>query len=114
MPYIKIETNLVLDENAASRLIKKASVFLATVLAKPEQKIMVACAPATPMVLNGNTDPAAYLELKSIGLQQEQCGELCREICGFIERELNVPADRIYIEFTAINGRMFGWNGRTF
>lgn len=114
MPYIKIETNQPLDQSAVVRLIRNASAFMARVLDKPEQYIMVACTPAIPMILSANTQPAAYIELKSIGLQQARCPDLCREICGFIERELGVRSDRVYIEFTAINGAMFGWNGKTF
>jgi len=114
MPYIKIETSETLDGPSAGDLLKKTSAFISALLGKPEQYIMVSISQAMPMMLGADVKPAAYVELKSIGLQQDRCADLSKDICAFLERELSVPPDRVYIEFTALNGKMFGWNSRTF
>ena len=114
MPYLKIETNEELDETAIQELLKKASAFTARLLGKPEKWIMVAIKQGIPMVFDGNSQPAAFVELKSIGLAQDMCAGLSRNLCDFIGTELGVSPDRIYIEFWDINGKMFGWNGGTF
>jgi phenylpyruvate tautomerase len=114
MPYIKIETSKKLDEPAIEELLTKTTAFISTLLDKPEQYIMISINQGTPIMFSNNIGPAAYVELKSIGLNHNKCEEFSRNICGFIEKELEIPPDRVYIEFCALNGKMFGWNSRTF
>ncbi len=114
MPYVKIETNQPTDEKADQELSKKTSAFIAGLLGKQEQWVMAAVRQGMPIAFDGTSDPAAYVELKSISLGQEDCPGLCQKIGDFIRQEFSVPPDRIYIEFTTINGAMFGWNGKTF
>lgn len=114
MPYLKIETTERLDEVAVQEFLKKASAFAAKLLGKPEKWIMVTIYQGKPMIFDGNTQPAAFVELKSIGLAQDRCTALSRALCDFLEAELGIAPDRVYIEFWDINGKMFGWNGGTF
>ena len=114
MPYFKIETNQKLDNAGAEKLSKDMSSFLSGLLGKPERVIMVSVYHSVTMTFNENTLPAAYVEMKSIGLTEDQCPEYALSICEFFETALDIPADRIYIDFAAINGKMFGWNKQTF
>ena len=114
MPYVKIETSKTLDESSTAELLKKTSGFISNLVGKPEQYIMISINQGTKMMFGGDTKPVAYVELKSIGLQQEQCAELSKALCNFIQSELDVSPDRVFIEFTALNGKMFGWDGSTF
>jgi phenylpyruvate tautomerase len=114
MPYLKIETNQRFDEAAAKGLLKKTSAFTAELLGKPEKWIMVSLSHNVPMMFDGSTEPVAYVELKSISLSQDACTGLSKSLCDFLNRELGVPPERVYIEFWSINGKMFGWNGGTF
>jgi hypothetical protein len=114
MPYVKIETNRVLSETARQVIFKDASGFIASLLGKPVQYIMVSLSSGLPMIFNGETLAAAYIELKSIGLSYGECPWLSRELCDFVKEKLDIRPDRVYIEFSRLNGKMFGWNGRTF
>ncbi len=114
MPYFKIETNLKLDDADAEKFSKEASLFLSGLLDKPEQVIMVSVCHNITMMFNENASPAAYVEVKSIGLVPEKCPGFSKAVCEFIETALNIAADRVYIDFSAINGKMFGWNKQTF
>ena len=114
MPYIKIETNKQLNDVAQQELLKKTSNFIATMLGKPEQYVMVSLQLGGPLLFAGNGDPAAFVELKSIGLRRDKCSGYSKEICDFLEAELTIPPDRTYIEFWDIDGTMFGWNRGTF
>lgn len=114
MPYLKIETNKRLDEAAAQALLKKSSAVTATLLGKPEKWIMVSICPGAAMMFDGSTELSAYVELKSISLTQEACGELSKSLCDFLNTALGISPERVYIEFWNINGKMFGWNGGTF
>jgi phenylpyruvate tautomerase PptA (4-oxalocrotonate tautomerase family) len=114
MPYLKIETNERLDEASVQELLKKLSAFTSRLLGKPEKWIMVTIFQEKPMIFDANTQPAAFVELKSIGLAQERCAELSKDLCDFLKAELGIEPERVYIEFWDINGKMFGWNGGTF
>ncbi|MBC2713933.1 MAG: hypothetical protein HF978_01340 [Desulfobacteraceae bacterium] len=114
MPYFKIETNQKLDDAGAEKLSKDASIFLSGLLGKPERVIMVSVYHSVTMTFNENTLPVAYVEVKSIGLVPDKCSEYTKAVCEFIETSLDVAAERVYIDFANINGKMFGWNKQTF
>ena len=114
MPYLKLDTNLELDNKTTQDLISKSSVKLATLLGKPESYVLIHINSGQTMMIAGSTDPLAYIELKSIGLTRDQTPSLSTLLCEFIAEELNIPANRIYIEFTDIPREMWGWDNRTF
>jgi phenylpyruvate tautomerase PptA (4-oxalocrotonate tautomerase family) len=114
MPYLKIQTNQSVDGARGQAIITKASAMVARQLGKPENYMMVTIQPGTPLVFAGQADPAAFLELKSIGLPSAKTKALSKALCEFVEAELKVPKDRIYIEFANADGGMWGWNGDTF
>ncbi|HEB56005.1 MAG TPA: hypothetical protein ENI98_06820 [Gammaproteobacteria bacterium] len=114
MPYLKIQSNLTIDKTDATRLLAEASKRVAHELGKPENYVMVALEPAQPMLFAGNSDPLAYLELKSIGLPQSKTPALSAALCSLIEEQLGIPAARIYIEFADAPRAMWGWDGGTF
>jgi hypothetical protein len=114
MPYAKIETNVKLERLKEQQLLKAASGFFATLLEKSEEHVMVAVSHNTPIIFGKNNSPAAYVELKSMAITEEICTDLTREICCFLNEHLDILPNRIYIEFSTINGKMFGCNNKTF
>ena len=114
MPYLKIQTNKVLDESAQNALLKKASATVSAQLGKPVDYIMVAIDPPRPMMFAGSDGPTAYLELKSIGLSQANTTDFSAALCNLIADELSIDKDRVYIEFANSERNMWGWNGATF
>ncbi|MBN1847497.1 MAG: hypothetical protein JW932_02845 [Deltaproteobacteria bacterium] len=114
MPYFSIETNSVIKKESKQALLKKATVFIAVMLGKPESFVMVSIQSESDLVFGGSHQTAAFVQLKSIGLPKDRCAEFSDKICGFIHQEMKIPKERIYIDFTDINGTMFGWNGKTF
>jgi len=114
MPYFRIKTNIKPDPLKTETFLKKASAFGSNILEKPETYIMAVVDTHVPIIFDGSSAPAAYVELKSIGLKKEKTGDLSKKICEFLEAELEIPPDRVYIDFCNINGSMFGWNKTTF
>ena len=114
MPYVSIETNQPIDQTSNRDLMKKASAFIAELLGKPESYVMISIKPGTPLLFGGSDEPAAFVRLKSIGLPKENCSELSEKICGFFEQELEVPPNRVFIDFKDLEREMFGWNAKTF
>ncbi|UCF92421.1 MAG: hypothetical protein JSW39_29855 [Desulfobacterales bacterium] len=114
MPYFSIETNQTIDPESTPELLKKTSAFIAGLLGKPESYLMISIQPGTPLIFGGSDEPAAFVRLKSIGLPHDRCPELSAKICGHIAQELDIPQDRVFIDFKDLEGQMFGWNGKTF
>ncbi len=113
MPYFSIETNIKIESAVNTELMKKASRFLADLMSKPEQAIMVTVKPDMPYIFGGSEDPAAFVQVKALNLDKTRCPEFSRKVGEFIEAEINVPINRVFIEFTDIDGRTFGYNGDT-
>ena len=114
MPYFSIETNRTIDQTTHRELMKKTSAFIAELLGKPEAYVMIAITAETPLIFAGNDQPAAFVRLKSIGLPKERGTEFSEKICGFVEQELEIPPNRVFIDFKNLERDMFGWNGKTF
>ena len=114
MPYLKIQTNLPLSKKAERNVLKDASVLVARELGKPEEFVMIALQPDTPMAFAGTDDPVAFLELKSIGLPADKTKRLSQVLCGLINEHLGILPERVYVKFIDVRHGMWGWKGDTF
>lgn len=114
MPYLMVQTNVVIPEEEITPLLQHLSAETARALGKPASYVMVALQDGTPMLFAGSDDATAYLELKSLGLPDSQIPALSKSLCGLIEQQLDIPQERIYIEFSSPKDHMWGWNGETF
>ncbi|MGM0500827.1 MAG: phenylpyruvate tautomerase MIF-related protein [Bacillota bacterium] len=112
MPFIKVQTNQKVERE--EEILKKLSAQMAEQLGKPESYIMTALEADLKMTFGGSTEKAAFIEVKSIGLKQSMTEDLSQFICEFLENELGIEQDRIYIEFADAPGAMWGWDGGTF
>jgi len=114
MPYFKIETNRDLDQLGQETFVKNSTRFVSELLAKPEESVMVSLVANIPMQFQGNENPTAYVAFKSIGLSRDQCPEYAKKVCEYLESALGIAPQRIYIEFSDIDPKMFGWDKSTF
>lgn len=114
MPTLRILTNVTVPAEQRAALLTGASRATAEMLRKPESYVMVILEDGRDMVFAGTPDPAAYLELKSLGLPEDQTARYSRTLCNLLEEALGIPAERVYIEFAAPPRHLFGWNGGTF
>ena len=114
MPYLRIQTNVEREPGDAQPVLMRASKLVAGMLGKPEKYVMTALEAGQPMTFGGSEAPAAYLELKSIGLPKSRTGEFSSALCEFISEEFGIRRERIYIEFADEQGAMWGWDGGTF
>jgi phenylpyruvate tautomerase len=114
MPYLKIQTNQPIEETTRTKLLQQASKVVSQALGKPESYVMVALDPTIPMMFAGNDHPCTYLEMKSIGLPESKTGTLSEALCQLMEKELGIPPNRTYIEFTDAPRAMWGWDRSTF
>jgi len=114
MPYLLIQTNCTPDSANQAALTRRLSTQLADWLGKPEQYVMVTLQAGSTMLFGGSDAPCAYLELKSIGLPEQQLPELSAQLSRIMADLLGISTDRIYIEFSAAEPQWWGWNASTF
>jgi hypothetical protein len=84
-------------------------------LGKPESYVMLALETEQCLSFGGTTEPCLYAELKNVGrFTPPQTAKLSAELCDALEKALEVPKARIYIEFTPAEGHLWGHDGETF
>lgn len=114
MPYLNIQTNRQIGAEKTETLLKTLSQGVAEILGKSENYVMIALESGKPMIFAGNDTPCAYIELKSLGLPEDETARFSTSLCELIEHQTSVSKDRIYIEFANPERHMWGWNGKTF
>ena len=114
MPFISLHTNLALDAAQEQALAQELSSLAASILGKPEQWVMTQIVSTQSMSFAGNSAPCAYLECKSIDLDDSRIPRLAEELCTLLHHKAQLDPARIYIEFTSAQAHQWGWNGATF
>lgn len=114
MPFANLVTSRPLDAAACGRLLPRLSARVAALLGKPERWVMVTARGGARLLFGGSDAPAAYLELASLGLAEPATKALSAALCELLAAELEVPADRIYIQFVSPQPAFWGWDGDTF
>lgn len=114
MPYLKLTTNTTIDKDQSPKLLNRFSQLLAKETGKPERYVMVELAGDKDMLFGGSSEPLAYVECKSIGLSGQQAKSLSASISRLLTDNLQIPAERVYIEFSNCPADLWGWNGSTF
>jgi phenylpyruvate tautomerase PptA (4-oxalocrotonate tautomerase family) len=114
MPTLRILTNAQVATDDRVGLLTQCSRSVAKLLGKPESYVMVILEDGRDLMFAGTTEPAAYLELKSLGLPEDRTADYSRVLCDLLAERLAIPAGRVYIEFAAPPRHLFGWNGGTF
>lgn len=116
MPSLIIHTNVAVEDKTSdkSAFMSRCSSETAAMLGKPESYVMVELCDNRPMLFGGSDAPLAFVELKSLGLGTDQTAELSSRLCGLLHDALDIDPARVYIEFTAPERAMFGWNSGTF
>ncbi|KAM4051480.1 macrophage migration inhibitory factor-like [Anomaloglossus baeobatrachus] len=67
------------------------------------------------MTFGGTKDPCGLCSLQSIGKTGGPRNEKYSKIlCEFLNKQLQISPERIYISFHDINGANVGWNGTTY
>ena len=114
MPFLSIATNNEVPPESRDLLLRAASSVVAAGTGKPERYVLVKIEDARPLLFAGSDEPAAFLEVKSIGFPSTGVKELTRTLSDLVTERLGVQGSRIYIVFEDIKGAMWGHDGETF
>jgi len=114
MPLLKLETNVALSDDTRKSLLETLSKIVAQTLGKPEDYVMVAISSAS-IIISATSGDAAFVDLRGIGgLGEAVNRQLSHKVCTLLLESLNVAPDRVYLNFTNLDGMNWGWNGNTF
>lgn len=116
MPLIKLDTSCeVSDAGKRQTLVAGLSRLAAEGTGKPEQYVMACVRDKVAMVMSGGAGPCALVTIKAIGgLNQSVNQGLAGKITQMLQKELAIPADRVYITFAEVDAGHWAWNGKTF
>jgi phenylpyruvate tautomerase PptA (4-oxalocrotonate tautomerase family) len=116
MPFINVYTSAEPPaEDAVTELLTTLSRALAKHLGKPESYVMTCLVPRSRMTFGGTFAPACYAEVKNVGSLDETLAEaMSRDLCARLATAFGVSSERVYIEFTEAEGRLWGYAGSTF
>jgi phenylpyruvate tautomerase len=114
MPWLSIQTNKTLRDEQQTELLDAASEIVASQLGKPQSYVMVSLAPAARIDFAGDQSPAAFVELRSIGVPDSKRNSLCAAITELIARTCEIRPDRIYVVLVDFNAKFWSLNGSTF
>lgn len=113
MPYLAITTNAPLSAECESALAAEVSKILADELGKPQSYTMVSVQPTRAMRFAGSEEPAAFLDLKSIGLPND-LGELALALTQGVCRHVGIAASRVFIAFYDVPASRWAHEGEMF
>lgn len=114
MPFLKLSTNKQLSRDKKQQLLRDLTALLSKDLNKPEKYIMIDCEDDKDIVFANSEDLLVFMELRSIRLPEDKTGELSKSLSNFVKNNLEIPADRIFINFFNIQPHMWGFNAGTF
>jgi phenylpyruvate tautomerase len=114
MPYLSILTNARVADVRHSELLAAASRVVASQLGKPEKYVMVSIASGQRLAFAGSEEPAAFLELRSIGLPDAKRGSLCLELTDLVAEFCGIVTNRIFLVMVDVDAKLWSHDGKTF
>jgi phenylpyruvate tautomerase PptA (4-oxalocrotonate tautomerase family) len=112
MPFVRVQLSPAVDDQDG--LKAELSKAVAQALGKPESYMMVVLQPGTSMLMGGSPDPAALVEVRSVGtINPDQASALSGTLSQIVAKA-GVDANRVYCNFAGVPGTMWGMGGRTF
>ena len=114
MPYLQITTNVTIPGDDREGVLADATRELADALGKSEKYVMVQINTQSTLAFGGTSEPAALIELTSLGLTGDDCPELSRRLTAWVANQFAVSSDRIFVRLAAWPRTHWAWNGKPF
>ncbi|MDJ0766342.1 MAG: phenylpyruvate tautomerase MIF-related protein [Myxococcota bacterium] len=114
MPLLRLYTSVDVTETKRDELLKSLSGIVAKAIGKPESYVMVTLNQG-PTCMGGTTEPSAFVDLRSIGgLSRSVNRDISQQVCQLLNQQVDIPTDRVYLNFTSVDRENWGWNSSTF
>ena len=111
MPYLSIQTNSTLSDEKRNELLGAASEIVGAQLNKPVSYVMAGFQPVPKLMLAKDDAPAAFLELRSIGVPDAKRHPLCAALTELISKYCGIPASRVFIVLVDVQARFWAHDG---
>lgn len=113
MPFINTKYSQDITTEQEEQ-IKSALGQAVTLIGKTESWLMVGFEPNTSLYFRGEKpEKTAFVEVSLYGsASPADCDRMTAEICRVYGEVLGVPADKIYVRYSATDN--WGWNGGNF
>ena len=98
MPYLRLSTNITINEEAKRELAEEIADRIIILVGKKPERTMVEISDNDYMFFAMNDDPCMKIRLelfKSMDMAFKQ--EFVRQIVGVISQKTGIPAERIYL-----------------
>jgi phenylpyruvate tautomerase PptA (4-oxalocrotonate tautomerase family) len=67
------------------------------------------------IMFSETTAPSAFVDVRGVGpFTQTVNSKISRQVSDLLRRDLGIPTERIYLNFTSFQPSHWGWNGETF
>jgi phenylpyruvate tautomerase len=115
MPLMIIHTQASVPDEKVPGLLKECSKKLAALTGKPETYVMTALERAAAMTMGGLDEPACFVDIRGVGkMTPQQTASMSKAFGELLGQALGIESRRIYLNFTGVDGAMWGWDGGTF
>lgn len=113
MPFLRIQTNIELEDEKRIELGARVSSLIAESLSKPEAVVQVQVQAGETLLFGGSLVPNAFIELRSLGLPDD-LNPFSVQLSQIIEEQLQIAPDRVFINFFDLPRSHWAWKGKTF
>ncbi|XP_076029933.1 macrophage migration inhibitory factor homolog [Oratosquilla oratoria] len=114
MPHLHLSTNVPKEKIPASCMLE-LSKLVADTLGKPEPYVSIHIVPDQMLIFNRSTEPCGMAVLMSSGkLSIEENKVHSARISEYMEKNLGIPKNRMYINFIDMQKENVGFDGTTF
>ncbi len=110
MPLVTISTSEEIEQK--KEFIKKVAELTGKLTNKSLNYVMVRLIDSLDMYFSESHSPCCYLEVKSIGALDSST--MAPIFSDFIKKEIEIPPNRIFINFEDISPSNWAWDGKTF
>ncbi|XP_060105483.1 D-dopachrome decarboxylase [Heteronotia binoei] len=112
MPFVELQTNLPASR-LPSDLLAKLCSEVASILAKPVERVNITVKSDLPMMVGGSQEPCVMLVVSSLEVvgSAEQNKEHSAKFFQFLTKELKLGTDRIIIQFHPLERWQIGKKG---
>ena len=116
MPLIQLDTSFAFpDQSKKQAVAKMLSQIAAEATGKPEQYVMACIQDNAAMTMSGTADPCALVTIKAVGgLSKSVNQKFAAKVSQLLQKELNIPGDRVYLTFEELAPTNWAWDGKTF
>jgi len=109
MPCLTIATNARIGN--AESFNRAATELVSEITGKAAAYCMVVTHAEAAMAFGGSGEPAAFMELRAIGLDEGSTDAFSARLCAFAREELGVAPKRVFIVFHNVPRQLWGYDG---